>query len=576
MACLFWKLNLLQQENTQENKFFFMQQQQSAFGNAQPITKVWAYWMADGTGVPQGSLAAPSFELAITPVFHAAATQKLTYQGTAATGKWVVDGTMTTVALEKQLIMSVDLPANGRLPPNVVAAIMAKASILYMAPDRFAVVARAGALELMKITCVIPLSAYVKGDATKAPIAIQVNDIFAPAPHTDGIRVLTDLSNADTAALLARAQALLAPAPAAYTLMPIPFVAPQPVPAPVAPGVNLAPPGGNAYAAPVDHGWDQQPQPAPGAQYPAGTEVKITQTLGGVKKEPRFARFVGPGWILYHGELQRRQWPPPPFLGGLHNTCECEMTAEAKADVADYTGWAKDIAIPVMDPTDLQTWDSYLVDPSEDSGGRLYELRMMLEHHYSISTHDSTSKSAVARDRVLRWAQQAATNDEWRTTPLGLAQEGLDALEELRLCFHVAHEGFNEAHLRREIKTDGKTDKLSRAIAAARKKNYSGGGGGGSGGGGGFHRGGRGSSGRGGRTGGGDHDSQNVRGAGFTGVCFKCNKQGHKASDCKASGPSGAPPSGLCLECSSQGFNANHQPSACFLEEIFDFAENYL
>ena len=182
-----------------------MQQQQSAFGNAQPITKVWAYWMADGTGVPQGSLAAPSFELAITPVFHAAATQKLTYQGTAATGKWVVDGTMTTVALEKQLIMSVDLPANGRLPPNVVAAIMAKASILYMAPDRFAVVARAGALELMKITCVIPLSAYVKGDATKAPIAIQVNDIFAPAPHTDGIRVLTDLSNADTAALLARA-----------------------------------------------------------------------------------------------------------------------------------------------------------------------------------------------------------------------------------------------------------------------------------------------------------------------------------------------------------------------------------
>ena len=459
-----------------------MQQQQSAFGNAQP-TAMWAYWMANA-GAPAGSLAAPSFELALAPVFHAATTQKLSYQGTAAAGKWSVDGTITSVALEKQLIMPVDLPANGRLPPNVVSAIMAKASILYLAADRFAVVARAGALECMKVTKLCPFSAYVKGDPGMQPVAIQEQDILLPAPHTDGIRAMTDITDADRAILTARAQALTAPVPPAYTMRP----APQPAnvaqaPAPVlAGGVNFAPPGAHdPNAVPAPFGWAQHPQLAPGSQYPAGTEVKITATHGGVKKQPAFARFIGPGVILFHGELVARSWPPPTTLGGLPYTCECEMTAEAKADVADPTGWAKDIAVPVMDPTDLQTWDSYLVDPAEDGGGRLYELRMMLEHHYGVSTHDYSSKSAVARDRVLRWAYQAATNDQWRTTPLGLAQEGLNALEELRLCFHVAHEGFNEAHLRREIKSDNKTDKLSRAVAAVRKRITTGGGGGGAG-----------------------------------------------------------------------------------------------
>ena len=65
---------------------------------------------------------------------------------------------------------------------------MAKASVLYITADRFAVVARNGVIECMKITKVCPFSAYAKGDVTKVAVAINEQDILLPAHHTDGVR----------------------------------------------------------------------------------------------------------------------------------------------------------------------------------------------------------------------------------------------------------------------------------------------------------------------------------------------------------------------------------------------------
>lgn len=482
--------------------------------------EVWAIWdPVDPHADPLvigGDYGNVKFRLASAVSATTVHTNEWTFEGSATAGKWVRRTTRIAMSsVIARMIMPLELDAGSRrISKDQLEEIFWRAALLQLPVNRFAVVAHRGGIRLARVKRCEPLTVDLEAGGGLAALHGVMLDswdsILLPGKDTHGkatagVAQLADIAQADRdrMGVWATESWGAQQAPAYVIRLPKATVAPGVVVPATQP---LGTSQGGTYA-------QLTPDSGVGSQWSISVTVGSTMMLDRVTVEMKRPGFVtvlsGP---KAGNELE---WPAPAITSvgipisitvhsGPTNASGRQQGGSAYEKLSDDNG---------LSETDILTWGPFLDVESVEAGAvAQLQFTWFLERSFAISPSDGSTKMAMARDELLRWAKRAREVD-WRAES-DVLNEGKGILRRLRLVALEA-QGYDISSLLKGADTKDDIFKEKARQDAVRRV---------------------------GRTSrGGQRGFTSARGIGGSLTCFNCHQKGHIARNCTVKTPANTP-----------------------------------